>query len=287
MGTYDRSSKFLISRYGDAILRLAGFGPVRWWRAIQSEVVQPGQLPDGLIEALFDGESEPRLFIIEIATYPERRLVEQLTRAALLVYLNRKLLPEVIAIVLHPKGRLRVPRKVEVVSPSGSTSLRLNWQVVEMWNVPAEQLLATGDPGLMPWATLSHTDQTPARLLADCREVIERAGSSEEKQTLLMVAQVLASLRYNKGDVLKVFGGREAMLESPLLDELRQEFSTEGRAQGRAADIIKVLRRRLGEPSPEIEQLINAIRSEERLDDLLNAAVDSSSMAEFERFLRQ
>lgn len=283
MGTYDRSSKYLIERHGDAILRLAGFGQVRSWKALQPEVVQPGQLPDGLIEAFFDDDPEPRLFIIEIATYPERRLVVQLTRDALLVYLNRKVLPEVIAIVLHPKGRLEVPRGVDIVSPSRSTSLHLKWQVIEVWNVPAEDLLATGDPGLMPWTTLSRTQRPPETLMGEIRRIIDRTPDRVERESLLIAARVLASLRYNVPDVLRFFGGREQMIESPYLEELRKEFSADARADA----IIKVLDRRLGRPSEETVQLIRSVRSEERFDDLLNAAIDAPSLAEFDAFLRQ
>lgn len=97
MAAYDRSSKWLIQHHGDAILRLAGIEDVVSWRALQSELVQTGQLPDGLLEAQLQGATEPDLFVVEIATYPEQRLHEQLARDTFLVFLNYRVVPEVVA----------------------------------------------------------------------------------------------------------------------------------------------------------------------------------------------
>jgi hypothetical protein len=51
MQEYDRSSKWLIQHHGDSILRLAGIRDIDSWRPLQAELVQPRQLPDGLIES--------------------------------------------------------------------------------------------------------------------------------------------------------------------------------------------------------------------------------------------
>jgi predicted transposase YdaD len=294
VATYDRSSKWLIEHHGDSILRMAGVGAVQSWRALQAEVIQPGQLPDGLIEAILVGETEPRLYIIEIATYPERRAVEQLYRDALLVLLDRKVLPELIVIVLCPRGNLRVASRIEFSTPSGNTRLSLDWKVVELWSLSAEELLAVGDPGLAPWITLCATDKAPEELLHQCRQLVDRNSSTEERKTLLTVAQVLASLRYNHLDLLKLLGGRNAMIESPLLDQLRAEFGAEaraegraeGHAQGRAKDILLILRRRFGSVGDETEAALRSVRSDERLDDLLNRALDCDSLVAFDQFLR-
>jgi hypothetical protein len=85
---YDRSSKWLIQHRGDAILRLGGVVGIQSWRPLQAEVVQPRQLPDGLLEVQLLGEEGPDLFIIEIATFPEDRVTEQVMRDTMLVHLD-------------------------------------------------------------------------------------------------------------------------------------------------------------------------------------------------------
>jgi hypothetical protein len=61
-------------------------------------------LPDGLLEARLHGEAEYDHFLLEVATYAEQRTQQQLTRDAMLVYLDRGRLPEVIVLVLARKG---------------------------------------------------------------------------------------------------------------------------------------------------------------------------------------
>ena len=54
---YDKSSKWLIQHHGDSILRLAGIEKIAAWRPAQAEVVQPSQMPDGLLEVRLEGEA--------------------------------------------------------------------------------------------------------------------------------------------------------------------------------------------------------------------------------------
>ena len=65
---FDRSSKWLLQHHGDSILRLGGIEHVRAWRPLQADVVQPRQLPDGLLEVELADHPEPDLFLIEVAT---------------------------------------------------------------------------------------------------------------------------------------------------------------------------------------------------------------------------
>jgi hypothetical protein len=150
MHEYDRGSKWLIQHHGDSILRLAGIGDLISWRALQAEVVQPRQLPDGLLEVRLAGRTEPDLFVLELATYPEPRLSEQIARDVMLVYLDRRVVPEVMALVLHPKGQFRAGNDLALHSRLDLTQLAVGWRVVELWTVPAEVLLAAGDVGLIP-----------------------------------------------------------------------------------------------------------------------------------------
>jgi hypothetical protein len=77
MQEYDRSSKWLIEHYGKAMLRLAGVENVASCKALQAEVVQPRQLPDGLLDVRFTDRADAGLFLLEIATYPDRRVVDR------------------------------------------------------------------------------------------------------------------------------------------------------------------------------------------------------------------
>ena len=152
---YDKSSKWLIQHHGDSMLRLAKIENIQAWRPAQAEVVQPRQLPDGLLEVRLEGEPQDDLFLLEVATYPERRVGQQLTRDLMLVYLDRGELPEAVTLVLRPKGEYRVPSRRSLRSRRGLSSCNVRWRVVELWTLPAEELLAAKDVGLIPWVPLT------------------------------------------------------------------------------------------------------------------------------------
>ena len=286
MAAFDRSSKWLIQHHGDALLRLAGIRGIVSWRALHAELVQPGQLPDGLLEAHLAGEPEPDLFVVEIATYPEQRLIEQLHRDALLVFLNKRIAPEVLALILHPKGAMRPADSVVVSSRRGWTQLAARWRIIELWTLPAEELLATNDPGVMPWVPLARSADPPPTVLQKCREVIETVSSEEERSNLLAVTQVLAQLRYNDTQLLAILGGRNTMIESPLLQELKEEWTAEARAEARAEAILRVLEDRFEHVSTALRETVQSVRDEARLDHLLTAAVRCPNLSAFEAQLR-
>src|SRR5262249_42536477 len=207
---YDRSSKWLIDRHGGSILRLGGVTDIESWRALQADLVQPRQLPDGLLEVRVKGRPEPDLHIIEFATYPEARVTEQVLRNTMAVYLDRRVIPEVLTLVLHPKGQARGSGAEARTSRRGWPRLVCAWRVVELWTLPAASLLAMDDVGVVPWVPLAQLDQAPDVLLRECRERIDRQASPDERVNLLAVAQVLARLRYNDPGILSIFGGRQA-----------------------------------------------------------------------------
>jgi hypothetical protein len=115
MHEYDKSGKWLIQHHGDSILRLARVDGIETWKPLQAELVQPRWPPDGLIEVRRRGASEIDLFVLELATNPEGRIVQQVIRATALVYLDRQVVPDVLVLVLSPRGN----------APSvGSTTMR-------------------------------------------------------------------------------------------------------------------------------------------------------------------
>ncbi len=74
---FDRSSKWLIQHFPRAILQgLAGIDGIQSCRPLPAELVQPRLVPDGLLEVHFDDRDEPKLVLVEVATYPDRRLNE-------------------------------------------------------------------------------------------------------------------------------------------------------------------------------------------------------------------
>jgi hypothetical protein len=276
---YDKSSKWLIEHHGDSILRLAGIENIASWRALQPELVQPQQLPDGLLEVVLQGETEPDYFLIEVATYPENRLAEQLTRDLMLAYLDRGVLPELLTVVLRPKGRLQPASERTMYSRRGLTRCEFRWRVVELWSLSANDLLQADDPGLAPWIPLTNFDEPPEQVLEKCRDLIHRKAPPQEETNLLAVAQVMTILRYNDERLLKVLGGEKMILESPLIQKLLNET--------RHQYLVKILQARFGSAPVELVEEIEAVRDEDKLNELVSTAAVCPTLDAFRERLRE
>lgn len=314
MAKYDAGSKWLIQHHGESLLRLAGVHDLVSWKAVQAETVVPRRIPDGLIEAHVRERAEPILFALEISAYPYTRLARQILEDAVLIYLARGAVPEVVALVLRRRGRKPAPSELFLRSQGGTTAIRVTWKVVEVWKIPAADLLAAGDLGLIPLVPLSAIDGPMEPYLDECRARIERDAPEDEREDLRVVTHFFAGLEYNDPRLFEKLGGNREMLKtgSPLLRELfeevtreglrkgrregRREGRLEGRREGRLegrhegrlegrrevaeTDIITVLKARFG---PEAEALSADLKAidDARLESILAFAATCPDLASF------
>jgi hypothetical protein len=278
---FDPGSKWLLEERAASLLWLAGARKVLSARALKAEVVQPRQLPDGLLEARFAREKDPRTVLVEVATYPEPRVVTQMQDGLRLVRQARGVLPDAVVLCLAPKGTYRVPDRAEEVSPLGWSGEALRWKVVELWTIPAEELLAAPDVGVVPWATLGQYDGAPEVLLRRCRDRVDREGG-EQRANLLAVTQVFARMHFDRPDWLEILGGRKAMTEAPWFKEMMLEV--ELRRAVKSIDTI--LAGRFGPPDANIQAGLSQVKSDEALDRLTLIAATCPSLQAFERSLR-
>jgi len=286
MQEYDKSSKWLIQHHGDSMLRLAGVNDIDSWTPLQAELVQSRRLPDGVIEVRSAGDGELDLFILEIASYPDARVPSQAVRDMALVYLDRDIVPEVIVLFLHEKGNVEAAGSAILRSRRGLTKWDLSWRAVKLWEVPAEELLAAGDVGLIPWVPLAQLDGPPERIVRRCRDHIDRDAPPKEHENLLAVTQFLLGLRYNdltlRGRLRELLGGHQAMIESPILQEIEAEFTRKGATEARQKDILNVLVARFGNAAETLEDELKAVEFN-RLDELVKVAAKCRSLASFRK----
>jgi Mg2+ and Co2+ transporter CorA len=91
------------------------------------------------------------------------------------------------------------------------------------------------------------------------------------------VNQFLARLRNNDEGLFVILGGRTAMIESPLYQELKEEWACEA--------VIDVLVARFGPEAKSLETELKAISKESRLKELLKHAATCRSLAAFRKKL--
>jgi hypothetical protein len=125
--------------------------------------------------------------------------------------------------VLRPKGRFRVAGRHAIQSKLGLARLEVEWRTVELWTLPAEQFLAEGDVGIVPWVPLMHMDGPPEAVLERCAARIEREAPPNDRTDMLVVSQVMTQLRFADGELLSIFRGAPKMIESPLVQEWKAE----------------------------------------------------------------
>jgi hypothetical protein len=305
----DRSGKWLLTHHGDAILKLGGLTGFTAWKALQAETVAPRRLPDGLIEVRFPNKAEATLVLVEIESYPDSDGDRQVLDDLMLIALDRKVVPEVISLVLKPKGNLTVTGTTERTSPTGRTRIGGSWPVVRLWELDAEALLATGDVGLIPWVPLTKTTLTPDVLMTRCHDRLATVADPSDRAGLMAVTQILAGLAFPDRRFLDLFGGAETMIESPVLDEvialiekrltakIEAEVKTKveaevkaratavGAAQGRIAaireNVVATLEARFGSVPVDRIAPLDAITDEVRLKELLRLAVTCPDLDAF------
>jgi hypothetical protein len=280
---YDLSSKWLLEHHGRSVTLLGGLRGVISCKSVQSEVVQPRQLPDGLLEVRLHGRREPVLMLVEFCTYPEKRAVEQIMDGLRLVRQARGVLPDGLALVLRPKGKYAVPQEGIEESALGWSRETLCWKVVPVWTLPAEEMLASPDVGVVPLVPLMSFPGPPEPLLRRCRERIDREGG-EQKANLLAVTQTLMKLRFPQVEFLDLFGGSRAMIESPLIKEIVEQ--TDRQRQRKV--VGRVIRLRFGALSEGAQASLEGIKDEAKLDALHDFAVICPTLEAFlERLVKE
>jgi hypothetical protein len=84
-------------------------------------------------------------------------------------------------------------------------------------------MLAANVVGLISWVPLAQFDGPAEPIFQECRTRIDRDALSDEHENLLAVTQILVGMRYNDSELLQISGGREAMIESPVLQQFLAE----------------------------------------------------------------
>jgi predicted transposase YdaD len=229
------------------------------------------------LEVFFHGRIDPHYFLLEMATFPEKRVYEQALSDLSLAYHQLQVLPELLTVVLHPKGRLRIQGAHEVTSRLQWSRLACQWKVVELWELAAEDLLSAQQVGLLPWVALTRFQGPPGPILEQCRRQIDAQALPDERANLLAVSQVLAQLRYNDPKLLAILGGKQLMDESPLI----QEIVAEKKQEARQEDIQDVLQARFGSVPKDIVERLPGVRSEKKLRALVKYAGRCSDLESF------
>jgi hypothetical protein len=147
--------------------------------------------------------------------------------------------------------------------------------LIQHRTISAAEMLAANDVGLLPWVPLAQFDGPPEPIFKECRARIDHDAPPDEHENLLAVTQVLAGMRYNDPRLFQILGGREAMIESPVLQEFLAETHREC--------IILVLVERFGSGGNAVEPALHSITNRKKLNELTRLAAKCPDLETFTR----
>jgi hypothetical protein len=114
-------------------------------------------------------------------------------------------------------------------------------------------------------------------VLQRCRERIDQQARPDERANLLAVTQVLSRLRYNDPQLLTILGGSQAMIESPLIQELLEQRSKQVRNEA----VLLILTERFGPVSERVASAVKSIQNNTELEALIRFAAVCSDVDAF------
>ena len=132
--------------------------------------------------------------------------------------------PQQVLVLIHESEAARA-----VPSFYQEEGIRVDYQVVRLWEVDPALILTSGLVGLMPLVPLTRGAMEPllSQSLTALRQGVK---SNQEYGELVGVTALLATLRFKREDVREFFRRRETMsllTETPLFEELFQEVMQE------------------------------------------------------------
>lgn len=163
--------------------------------------------------------------------------------------------------------------------PDGREYLRFAYEVIRVWELPAEPLLS-GGLGALPLALL--TDEAAGRLgeLVDRIDERMRAENVPDATRRLVhtSGMILLGLRYDEVEIQNAFVRARGMKESTTYQAILREGSIAARQEA----LLDILQDRFGVVPPEVEQRIRAVADPARLKAAVRQALHVAAPADFQ-----
>lgn len=260
---YDNVSKFLAERYSaDFTAWLLGY-PVELTTLSPTELSLEPIRADALILL----QSVDVVLHCEFQTKPDPTMPFRMLDYRLRVYRRfpQKRMVQVVIYLRETDSELVYQDSFEL------ENLMFRFNVVRIWEVEPEVFLST--PGLLPYAALGRSS-APEGMLRQAMEQLEQLPDLTEKNNLIAATGILGGLRLEK-DVISRLIRSGIMRESVIYQDILQE----GELKASQALILRMLNRRVGNLSLEVQARVKAL-SLAQMEDLGEALLDFGVMGD-------
>ncbi len=165
--------------------------------------------------------------------------------------------------------------------PDGSSDLDFRYSIVRVWTLDVEQI-SSGGLGMLPLAPLAKVGRSDiGSVIGRMKLRLDREVPENQASLLWASTEILMGLKYSEEFIESLLQGVQGMEESVTYQAILRRGEAKGEArgllEGEQRALIRIGRRRLGEPSPEVVKRIEDIEDESALMTLLDRLIDVSS----------
>ena len=286
MATTDSPLKHLVNAFiTDFAAWLLQF-PVREARPLNVELTATTLAADQVFHVTL-ATGQPLLLHLEFQGLGSRpplswRMLEYMARLA---YTHRLAMRSVVFYVGRGAGADDTGHH-QVTDLDGTATLLWRYQVMRLWQMPAEELLALETPALLALVGQTRIDQ-PAVVLPAVVARLRRVPDAERRGRLLTALLALLPEEEMITMVERLLEHDALLLDTPYLRRIRRRWR--GREEGalamRRRAILQALELRFGPPevvSHQVAEQLDRITDEALLERLFAAAIRSGTAAEFQ-----
>jgi predicted transposase/invertase (TIGR01784 family) len=258
---YDSTCKFIAAEFPEDMARWLLGRPIPLTELKPSELSLEPIRADSLIFL----QSDELILHIEFQTRPAQDIPFRMLDYRIRCY---RLYPdkEMIQVVIYLKESQSDLVQQTVFELSKT---RHEFDVVRLWEVPTETLLQS--KGLLPFAVLSQS-KNRENILRQVSQKIEEIPDKREKSNVAASAFILAGLALNEETIQRLLR-EDIVKESVTYQAIKAEGREEGRQEGEASIVLRLLNRRIGQLSPNFISRVRGL-SVAQLEDLGESLLD-------------
>lgn len=247
MADLDRGAKIVLQTFPEDLLRLL-FPDVEPGEPLSTEAVSAQILSD---RAFAGHGSEGEVVLhLEFEAEPTSDVGHRVTRAACGLYFALGTPVRTTIIYLHPAANGRRPKRSYRL-PIGVAHPRVQFHTLVLWeDVSADQIIASAQPGLLPFAGLAKgADLHQVRRAVRALEELKLPES--ERADLLVAFYLLSGYHFTSKELLAIMS-EETLMQSKTYLHTLQRGREEGREEGRRSLLTELIQARLG-PLPALD----------------------------------
>ena len=172
----------------------------------------------------------------------------------------------------------------QVQSPTGSVTLLWQYEVIRLWQMPAEDLLTLGNPALLALVGQTQVAQPEVVFPAVVARLRQEPDRERQRQLLTALLALITEEEWIHMVERALELEDQLMAESPFLRRIQERARTAGSLTAWQRAILETLAVRFTFPEAvrdSVEQRLTTITDEAQLATLHTVAVQSTQLADF------